>query len=399
MRTAVRLIALAAALGALMIGASGCLLAGAAVRGCYPCAAAEISRPSDTPIAQFIAMGDFGTVKNREVAQALQQFIAAAPARPQRVLELGDNFYQFGLVGAVKSCDDLPRPSKAVAKQALRILKPFEFLRDQEITLTALPGNHDYRCFGQGLSNEAHIDQWLPKKHRWGKRWELVYGLPHEIVVGNGAVQIVVLDSERMLAHRDFRRESAAKLQALLAAGAGRYRWQIIAAHHPLQTNGTHNAADFRSAMRKLEAYLLLPNVLAAVGVGPFHSLNEDPYSIRYGQYRRAVEDAIASSGAAVPLFLAGHDHQLQFLAPRKAGLPHVVVSGSAANCDAVRARKDTIFAAPKRGFVSVSAYHDYLEIEFIGTTGCEEHEPCGRSSTVHPVSLFHYRLAALAHP
>lgn len=392
---AVRLIGVAAALGALLAGASGCLLPGRAVRSCYPCVAPQPSPVDEAPLVQFIAMGDFGTFHNREVAQALQRFIAAAPTPPERVLELGDNFYDFGLVGAVEDCEDLPLSTKAVAKQAVRVLKPFEFLRDQGITLTALPGNHDSRCFGQGVANEAHIDQWLPKKHRWQQRWELVYGLPQEIVLADGAVQIVVLDSERMLARREFRSESAVRLQTLLAQGVGRYRWQVVAAHHPLQTNGTHNGADFTSSMRKLASYLLLPNVLAAFGVEPFTALNQDPYSIRYWQYRRAVEHAVERSGAAVPLFLAGHDHQLQLLAPRAAGLPHIVVSGSAANCAPVRARKDTIFAAPKRGFVAVTAYREHLDVDFIGTTSCEEREPCARSSQPRPVQLFHYRIPA----
>ncbi len=395
MRGFVPLIALAAALGALMAGASGCLLPGAAVHGCYPCAAQQNSTAAEAPLAQFVALGDFGTVQNRDVAQALQQFIAAGPTPPERVLELGDNFYQFGLVGTVKGCDELPRPVQAVEKQAVRVLEPFEFLRDQGITLTALPGNHDYRCFGQGVANEVHIDQWLPKTHHWGKGWELLYGLPHEIVLADGAVQIVALDSERMLEHREFRAQSAVRLQTLLAQGAGRYRWQVVAAHHPLQTNGTHNGADFKSSMRKLESYLLLPNVLAALGIGPFHSLNEDTYSIRYGQYRRAVEQALLHSGVNVPLFLAGHDHQLQLLAPAAAGLPHIVVSGSAANCAPVRAGSNTIFAAPKRGFVVITAYREYLDVDFIGTTSCEERAPCARSSNVRPVPLFHYRIPA----
>ena len=345
---------------------------------------------------RFIAMGDFGTVRNREVAQALQQFIATVPNPPERVLELGDNFYDFGLVGPAESCEDLPLSTKAVAKQAVHVLKPFEFLRDQGITLTALPGNHDHRCFGQGVANEAHIDQWLPKKHRWEQRWELVYGLPHEIVLANGAVQIIALDSERMLARGDFRAESAARLETLLAQGVGRYLWQIVAAHHPLRTNGTHDAADLVSSLRKLGSYLVLPNVLAAFDVEPFAELNQYTYSIRYAQYRRAIEKAVARSGASVSLFLGGHDHQLQLLAPSAAGLPHVVVSGSAANCSPVRARRDTIFAAPKRGFVAVSAYAEHLDVDFIGTTSCEERDPCAHSSDIHPVPLFHYRIPAL---
>lgn len=392
-----RFLGLVVGLGALLAAASGCLLPGPAVHGCYPCVDQNLSPTDEVPLVQFIAMGDFGTRKNREVARALQQFIAAAPVVPERVLELGDNFYDFGLVGAVKGCDELPSPTALVEKQAVRILEPFGFLRDEGITLTVLPGNHDYRCLGQGLMNEVHIDQWLSRKHRWGKCWEMIYGPPREIILADGAVQIVAVDSEHMLERREFRKQSAVRLQSLLAAGVGRYRWQIIAAHHPLQTNGTHNGASFRSSMRKIASYLLLPNLFAALDVRPFTSLNQDSYSIRYGQYRAAVEQAVRRSGAKVPLLLAGHDHQLQLLAPRAAGLPYIAISGSAANCAPVRAGKDTIFAAPKRGFVVVTVYRERLDVDFVGTTGCAETRPCRRSSDVLPVPLFHYSIPAQA--
>ncbi len=342
-------------------------------------------------------MGDFGIAseqRNAEVARALEQFIAAAETPPERVFELGDNFYYYGLVGQVEGCPDGPAAPAAIATQALSVLEPFEFLRDRGITLTAIPGNHDHRCADLGLTNQIDIDRWLPPAHQWGERWQLLAGLPRELVLAGGTVQVITLDSERMITDGEFRRQSAALLEQLLRQGLGRYRWRMIAAHHPLRTNGVHDGASWKALLLKVSSFVLFPShLLAALGVPPFAELNEESYSIRYGQYRRAVEGAIRRSGAPVSLFLAGHDHQLQLLAPRAAGEPFVLISGGGAKCDLVRAAGDTIFAAPKNGFAAVTVEPEALGVEFIGTSPCDTQVPCARASGAGPHRLFRYRI------
>jgi hypothetical protein len=94
-----------------------------------------------------------------------------------------------------------------------------------------------------------------------------------------------------------------------------------------------------------------------------------------------------------VSLFLAGHDHQLQLLAPRAAGQPFVLISGAGAKCDLVRAAGDTIFAAPKNGFAAVTVEAEALNVEFIGTSACDVETPCARASGAGPHRLFRYRI------
>ena len=393
-RTQVRL----ALLIAVPIALPGCALVGwPTVSGCYPCSAAAPERPPEVPVTRFIALGDFGTADgghSAEVAAALRQFLGATPALTERVFELGDNFYYYGLIGARAHCGDRSVPGAAIREQALGVLQPFEFVRDQDITLTAVPGNHDYACGDRSLANELDIDRWLPPPHQWGTRWELVSGLPRELVLGSGAVQIILLDSERMIDDGSFRQTSAGMVEELLKRGRERYRWRVLAAHHPLRTNGIHNGAWWKGTLARLSSFVLLPShALAALRVPPFDLLNQEAYSIRYTRYREAVEGAVARSGVPVALFLAGHDHQLQLLKPQAAGQPFVLVSGSAAKCSPVRAEDDTLFAAPKNGFAAITVYAQYLDVDFIGTTGCSARAPCTGAADGQAHALFHYRV------
>jgi hypothetical protein len=380
---------------------SGCSVVGlpwSNVGGCYPQATTvAVAENSAIPLVRFVAMGDFGTAefgRNAEVAAALREFLDSTSVPVERVFELGDNFYYHGLIGAGASCWCLPASASAVATQAVSVLGPFEFLRDRGITLTAIAGNHDYGCSGQGLVNQMEIDRWLPPAHRWGKHWEIISGLPHELTLGDGTVQVIVLDSERMITDRAFRRESAKRLETLLASGRERFQWRIIATHHPLHTNGAHDGAWWKGALPKLSSFVVLPShALAALQVPPFDLLNQEVYAVRYVHYREAVEGAVRRSGVPVTLSLSGHDHQLQLLAPDAAGLPFTLVSGSAAKCAPTRAADDTIFAASKYGFAVVTAYAERVDVEFVGTTGCNAHAECAGNARPTAHRLFTYRI------
>ena len=385
---------------ALLLFVSGCAfigMPGSNVRGCYPNPGAPPAAASDPPLTRFIAMGDFGSGEsgnNRAVATAMDRFVAGADPVPERAFELGDNFYYHGLLGADASCWNLPAPPGTVTAHALEVLQPFEFLRDRGIPLTAIPGNHDYGCSGRGLTNQLDIDHWLPAPHRWGDRWQLIAGLPQEVILGDGTVQVITLDSSRMITEDRFRAESAARLEDLLRAGRDRYRWQVVATHHPLRTNGAHDGAWWKGALPKLFSSLIFPShVLAAAQIPPFDLLNEEAYSVRYAYYRRAVEAALRRSGAPVAVVLAGHDHDLQLLAPGVTGEPFTLISGSAAKCTPVSARSDTLFASGQHGFAVVTVYANHLDVAFVGTSGCGTHSTCGGAADGLPHVLFAHRI------
>lgn len=368
----------------LAVALSGCAFIGlpcTAVRGCTIVATEAAAAPPGPLLSRIVLIGDFGATddgRNAAVADSVRRYVDRAGPSPERVLELGDNFYEYGLIGLGAHCDDLPAPHAAVEAQALGVLAPWEFLRDRGIPLTALPGNHDYRCDGAGLPNQLTIDNFLPAGHEWGSAWQVLYGPPQVVPLGGSAAQLIVLDSERMIADGDFRAASAHDLEQLLRAGKHRYRWHLLAMHHPLRTHGTHGGAWWPGTLVQGTSLLLFPvHVLAAWRVPGFDALNQEAYAVQYALFRDAVEDAVRRSGVPVSIAMAGHDHQLQLLAPRGAGLPYVLVSGSAAKCSPVGTAADTRFAAAKNGFAVVGVYADAVEVEFYGTTPCTDATAC----------------------
>ena len=81
---------------------------------------------------------------------------------------------------------------------------------------------------------------------------------------------------------------------------------------------------------------------------------------------------------------------------PLAAGEPFIVISGSGAKCAAVRAGDDTIFAAPKNGFVAVAVYPQYIDLDFVSTTSCLQQTPCVPATDGQPHLIFHYRTTDL---
>jgi hypothetical protein len=361
------------------------------IEGCYaPSGVAFEAEAPTSGLTRLVAIGDFGTAaggRNAQVARALRLFVEASGG-VERVVELGDNFYGDAFAKFASPCEP-DRVPPEVTTDLVTVLEPFEFLRDRGVPVLAIAGNHDH-VSATALANEAQLDRCLPPAHRWAEQWEFVWGEPREVVLGGGAVQLVLLDSDAMIGDSGFRAASAATLERLLAAGAGRYRWRLLAGHHPLRTYGTHHNAGWRAQALQAASLLFFPShLLAALNIPGFHGLNQKSYALRYRAYRNAVEKAIDRSGVPVHLFLAGHDHQLQLLAPEKNDQPYIAVSGSAAKCDDVYFGARTLFAAPKNGFVAITVLDDRLRLDFIGTTSCRERTACAGATEPSPHLLY----------
>lgn len=380
----------------------GCTLAGLPVvrscaeqEGAFPNAAAPTAQPWDR---RLVLVGDPGTShegRNQAVSRALEQYFLQAESIPTDVLLLGDNFYPRGLVGRTGTCGESnSAESRAeIERQIEEVLGPYDWLRERGIKVHAIAGNHDHGCGAEGLANQRDIDQFLAPSRRWGAQWQFYAGPPREILLEE-LVQVVTLDSHRMIFEDEFLRESAARLRTLLAAGTHRYAWQLVAAHHPLLTAGPHDGA-WPQGLRRPASFLLFPaHFLAALNLPPFADLNQDAYAFRYRRYRQRVLEAIWESGAPVPLVLSGHDHNLQLLSAHDAGTPLQLVSGSGAYCSPVQWRHDLLFAAPQNGFAVLSVRNNALLIEFYTVVPCAGAPPCAMVTTPSPHRAFHTLLS-----
>ncbi|MBI1818022.1 MAG: metallophosphoesterase [Deltaproteobacteria bacterium] len=387
---------LVALLIAAFVSASGCTFIaypGSTIRGCAR-DGGDRQFVAEPEAVSIVALGDFGSAdegRGAAVGAALKAFLGAQSLTPAAAVLLGDNFYNAGLIGGTRcpwwgSAGD----PAAITQQLDAVIAPFEFLR-QQTTTYVVPGNHDHGCPRlKSLENEADIDQWLPPARAWGDRWQFRSGLPTEAIVGD-LVQIVFIDSEQMIEDGDVLNASLDRLRELLAHGS--YRWRLVAGHHPLYTNGPHDGAGWTGAMLKALYYPLHLLVFP-----PFVYGNEGAYEWRYRRYRDRLEQLFAER--RIDVFLAGHEHALELLAANGAGQPLTVVSGSAAKCSPLMRRSNTIFSASQNGFALLTATRQRLEVEFVGTTACDDGKVCPQPAQLGAWHrLFGYGLPPAASP
>lgn len=338
---------------------------------------------------RLILLGDFGTGRegrNRRVAQALERYLSQVPPLPTEVLLLGDNFYPRGLVGREGRCgsSDSAASHSAIRDQLAEVLGPYEWLRKRQLPVYAVAGNHDHGCGTEAIANQQDIDRFLGPVERWGSTWRFYSGPPQEIVLGN-LLQIVILDSEPMISDSKFLKQSTDRLAELLAEGQGRYAWQLVAAHHPLLTAGTHDGA-WPDGLRRPSSFLLFPShFFASLYLPPFADLNQDAYTFRYQRYRREVLRAIHRSGASVSLVLSGHDHNLQLLTAEDTQQPLQLIAGSGAYCSPVQWRRNLLFAAAQNGFAVLKYAAGALGVEFYTVAPCVGTPSCGIAEDAAP--------------
>ncbi len=299
--------------------------------------------------AAAVIVGDIGDP--HAGGDALARRIAArlenAPGAP--VLVLGDVFYGFGLLGTCdgktsrRRCDDPGTPEA----QLESVLGPFRRALGSH-PLIAIAGNHDHYGDPDSTANACRLIPAAAPRWRYLSRG---CGLdaPAVAVIDAGALAFVVIDSEIMLREGGYREAALVTLRAEVAR-LRRERpggWIAVAAHHPLETYGSHGGAGAMGLAKDL--YPLAKTVLLPltwplsrllVGfVGP-----QDVWNFGNRAWRRDVYRALED--APVDLVVAGHDHSAQLVEIEHPGAPVQVISGSGAKRSQVqRFGLDLLFA------------------------------------------------------
>jgi hypothetical protein len=326
---------------ALLLALGGCATAVPSVPGVYIALDAPIAPPVPAPPA-LVLIGDIGIGRGAvtsAIARAVAHQLQGAPAAP--VLVLGDVFYMKGLVGMCGtervSRFNCSAPGKPEA-QLESVLGPYrEALRGNPVI--AIGGNHDYYGGPEATANACRL---IPTA---GAGWRYLArgcGLDeaHPVeMLDLGAIAVAVLDSEPMLRDPDWRNHSLAALRQELE----RFHEErpetplIVAAHHPLETHGAHNGADFRGAVIK-DLNLLWSTALFPIR-WPLRGLlgEQDPYDRNYRAYRRGLYRLFRDLPVAA--FAAGHDHSLQHVGIDHPGVRHQLVSGAGTNRSRVKRR------------------------------------------------------------
>lgn len=262
--------------------------------------------PRDPAGVRFAALGDqgSGTPAQARVGEALARVCRQRGC--DFVLLLGDNAYPRG----VRSLAD-PLWQQVFDLPYADVPAPFY----------AVLGNHDY---GRGFATRRARVQVARTDDRWhmpGRTWHL----------DAGPASIYGLDTLPLALGTDWGRQAAWLAEGVADDEAP---WVVVAGHHTWRSNGQHGSAGAWDGAR-------------------------------WGYTGERLDQALSNSLCGRPaLYLAGHDHNRQWLAPT-CGV-EVVVSGAGSKIAplAHRVPEPTLFEdASEPGFV-------WLELTADGLTG-----------------------------
>ena len=263
----------------------------------------------------LILMGDWGAhnEEQRQVAQAMAEYVRGSGKRFDAALCVGDNFYV-----KLKGVDD---PQWQTV---------FEQMYDPEVLdfpFYTVPGNHDYDD-GKLAIELAYSKQNPDSRFRMPSNY---YRL--ELPGREPLLTVFMLDSDKTPMG-----ESAwAKQMDWLRGQVARPRqapWQLAVAHHPIFSNGDHG------------------------DVGVLQT-TWGPLFTQYG----------------LDLYVAGHDHDLQHL--QVDGWPYsfVLVGGGGAKTRVMRVDKRGPFSKRSHGFGHATITEDKITVRLIDEQGQVLHE------------------------
>ena len=287
--------------------------------------------PHRPQLVRFVAIGDAGegNADQYAVAAAIAEVCAGltAPEAPgcDFVLYLGDNFYQVGVEGI----DDPQFQSKFEAPYAALDLPFYPVL-----------GNHDY---GTGSLEAEKADAQIAYTRRstkWtlpARHYHFTAAHAHFLALDTNAAMLVDVWGDRS--------QEQTIREGLAAAAAEGALWRVAYGHHPYKSNGPHGNA------------------------GAYEGQDWAPV-VNGAGVQALVEGQLCGE---VDLYLAGHDHSRQWLAP-SCGVALAVSGAGAKTTGFVDRGHPSSFAASTPGFVWVELDGPRMTARFYDKEGVEEH-------------------------
>ncbi len=251
------------------------------------------------------------------------------------VIFLGDNIYPQGL-------ETLSKSEKKRRLSEKRLLSQIEPLKNYKGQVYFVPGNHDWKQGKwQGLNyvkEEARYVEEYFKNSEVGNRSEHTFipqnGLPgpHSVMLNN-KIRLIAMDTQWWLQSQFFhktpkpdglnRKQTSEQffldLDSLLKVAAGSNEKVIIAAHHPMFTNGHHS--NRLEPLRSLTNYMPL-QFFGLIGLN--RMLVQDIPQPRYHKMRKKLLAVFNKYQHLI--VVAGHEHTLQYFTD---GSNNHIVSGS----------------------------------------------------------------------
>jgi hypothetical protein len=270
-----------------------------------------------TGTVRFVAMGDTGkgNAAQYQVGAAVAAKCAASGC--DFVQLLGDNIYENG----PDSTDD--------PQWATKFEQPYSAT---QLPFFAVLGNHDYG--GNGAGFEFYKGQISVDYTAVSTRWKMPATFYHHAVQHT---EFFALDTNMQMYGQDTQ-QRASVLRWLTNSTA---KWKIAIGHHPYLSNGPHgNAGNY-------EGVPFVP-VVSGTTVKTF------------------MEDIVCGRA---DVYLAAHDHSLQWLQPTCNGT-ELLVSGTGASPTSLKGTNPVHFQSLSLGFVYVAIQDSTLTAEFIDQDG-----------------------------
>jgi hypothetical protein len=284
-----------------------------------PITAAVTPAPDHT--VRFVTLGDFGegNTTQRFVSEAIET-VCKQSGGCEFAVGLGDNIY-----------DDNPTSTYSTAFE-VKFELPYDNL---DFPFYMSLGNHDNDLLIDGLGSFNHAGDiqvaYTYRDDKLSDKWQLpdrFYSFTAPLNNLNPLAQFIALDSNPMIAPLEIAPAFAVNkyqtLQALWLAdqlAKPQAGWRIAYTHHPFISNGIHGNAGLYD------------------GVPPLEPLTK---RIAGEVYREWFQNNVCGK---VDLYLAGHDHDMQFLnSVPECGKTVFIISGAGA--------KSRSFKNPERNAV-----------------------------------------------
>jgi len=272
----------------------------------------EFSIPDRVPgrnYVYFIALGDQGEGGSSQKHVARLMNEKARKDSLYFVLTLGDNFYSNG----VTSVNDPQWQSK---------FEEMYDLPDLNVPFYASLGNHDHHN-----GNARHQVEYGKKSDKW--KMAHYYYTFSKVIDAHSSIQFFALDTDVIKQGGEYNLEQVEWLERELRASTA--TWKIVYGHHPVFSYGKHG--------------------------------NE-------GRMIDLVRPLLEKYEVAV--YLCGHDHDRQLLAP--VGGVYYLVCGTGSKSRDTRYGEATIFAETNLGFAWFRVSTGEFHVQFINSDGDVEY-------------------------
>ncbi len=307
----------------------------------------------------LLLVGDAGYATGDDpVLAAMSAAAARSPSRTAMVF-LGDNLYPSGL--AAQGSSDRDRGERVLAAQV-------DAAVSAGVRAIFLPGNHDWDGAGaDGWERVGRAGRFLESR---GAELLPRGGCPGPSVVDiSASLRLIALDTQWWL-HKgpkprhptsDCPADSETEVLDLLTsalAGAGE-RQVVVAAHHPLESTGTHGGYyDWKAhifPLRGLARWLWVPLPVVGSAYPAFRSLFPTDQNLA-GSANRHMRAAIDSVLALHPplIFVSGHEHSLQVMTGDAAKYLLISGAGPSESPTSVGRADRTLFARSAPGFMRI---------------------------------------------